>query len=128
MSLRCGLSGRRFTCGGCGRRRPSCPGGGGIRSRPWRRRRFWRRYRMLPDVVRQLRDRLIALHVSDHPGGNEKHMLPGEGALDWAALMEALREIDYQGPLDYECRWNDIPDLAERIRVLEENFAWLSGL
>ncbi len=86
------------------------------------------RYRTLPDVVRQLGENLIALHVSDHPGGDEKHILPGEGSLAWPAFLAALREIDYPGPLNYECRWRHVPELADRIRILEKNFAWLSGL
>ena len=47
--------------------------------------------------------------------------------IDWKGFMAALREIDYGGPFDYECRWKDLP-LPERIRALEENFDWLEGL
>ena len=85
------------------------------------------RYRTLPDVVRELGENLIALHLSDYDGVDEKHQLPGTGVIDWKGFMAALREIDYGGPFDYECRWKDLP-LPERIRSLEENFDWLGGL
>jgi sugar phosphate isomerase/epimerase len=85
------------------------------------------RHATLADVVRRLGDRLIALHLSDYGGVDEEHLLPGKGVLDWKAFMAALRDIDYQGPFDYECDLDgDTP--AERVRSLEVNFDWLSGL
>ena len=85
------------------------------------------RYEGLPDVVRQLDRRLIALHLSDYDGVDEKHWMPGEGVIDWAAFMAALRTIEYDGPFNYESKpAGATPE--ERIRDCEENFAWLSGL
>lgn len=81
----------------------------------------------LGDEVRKAGEKLIALHLSDYDGIDEKHQLPGTGVLDWTAFMAALREIDYAGPFNYECIWKD-GTLAERIGKLEENFDWLAGL
>ena len=85
------------------------------------------RHGTLADVVRRLGDRLIALHLSDYDGVDEQHLLPGEGVLDWESFMAALRDIDYAGPFNYECGLDgETPE--ERIRSLESNFDWLSGL
>ena len=85
------------------------------------------RYNNLADDVRRLGDRLITLHLSDYDGVDEKHWMPGEGVIDWKAFMQALRDIDYQGPFNYECTpEGDTPQ--DRIRSLEKNFDWLTKL
>ena len=81
----------------------------------------------LPQVVRTLSDRLLTLHMSDCDGLEARHLPPGEGAIDWKAFMEALRDIDYRGPFTYECHLpSETP--KQKVRALEENFNWLSRL
>lgn len=47
--------------------------------------------------------RLKALHINDNQYGSfDEHLLPYIGDNDWASIMEALVEIDYQGVLTYE--------------------------
>lgn len=41
--------------------------------------------------------RIIALHVSDNKGQLDDHMLPFEGAIDWAKFTQAFSRIDFQG-------------------------------
>jgi sugar phosphate isomerase/epimerase len=82
------------------------------------------RYGQLAEAVRRLGKRLFTLHISDYDGVDEQHALPGQGVLDWAAFMQALDAVDYQGPFNYECRL-PVPSIQERIRLLEENYAWL---
>ena len=81
----------------------------------------------LARAVRQLGDRLITLHLSDYDGIDEKHELPGQGVLDWKSFMQALRDINYGGPFNYECKIEG-ETVAARIQTLEDNFAWLSRL
>jgi len=84
-------------------------------------------YRALPDMVRTLGPRLMTTHLSDYDGVDEKHWMPGRGIINWAQLMTALADIDYQGPFNYESQIEgDTPQ--ERVRSLEQNYAWLSGL
>lgn len=52
--------------------------------------------------VRRIGGKIVTLHVSDYDFVNERHWLPGEGKADFAALIEALREIGYAGPWLYE--------------------------
>jgi len=81
----------------------------------------------VPDAVRALGSQLIALHLSDYDGIDEKHWPPGQGVVDWGAFMQALRDIDYAGPFNYEARFpGETP--AARFAALHENFRWLSSL
>jgi sugar phosphate isomerase/epimerase len=84
-------------------------------------------YTQLPQVTRALGQRLIATHISDCDQVDEKHWLPGRGVLDWPGFMQALREIDYQGPFTYEC---DVAggNLTEKLTSLQENYHWLVNL
>jgi sugar phosphate isomerase/epimerase len=58
---------------------------------------------------------------------DEKHWLPGKGVLNWPALMQALREIDYKGPFTYECDLEG-DSLADKLAKLRDNFSWLENL
>jgi sugar phosphate isomerase/epimerase len=81
----------------------------------------------LAQTVHDLGDRLLTLHLSDYDGVDEQHALPGQGVLDWTAFMQALRDIGYAGPFNYECRVAGAT-VQERIDTLEQNFAWISAL
>lgn len=76
---------------------------------------------LLPGVVRTLADRLITLHVSDYNGIDERHWLPFDGVIDWAAFANALAEVGFAGAFVYETRF--IPDgLADQLAAARENY------
>ena len=78
----------------------------------------------LPDAVRSLGPRLIALHCSDYDGVDEKHWPPLHGVIDWAAFLAALQDVGFSGPLNYEATLEgETP--AERLEFLERNYAQL---
>ncbi len=54
------------------------------------------------DFVKAVGDKIITLHVSDYDKRNERHWLPGEGLIDWPALVTALEDCGYTGPWMYE--------------------------
>jgi protein FrlC len=56
----------------------------------------------IPEVVKMLKGRIWNLHVEDIPGRKHYHMIPGEGTLDWGALHQALRKIQYDRFLTVE--------------------------
>jgi len=88
---------------------------------------FMDRYAELPAAVHTLGDRLLTTHLSDYDGVDEKHWMPGDGVIDWAAFMRALGEIGYEGPFNYEAHpAGDTPEA--KIADLEANFARLKGL
>ena len=81
----------------------------------------------LADTVRTLAPRLLTLHLSDYDGVDEKHWLPGQGVVNWPAFMNALAEIGYTGPFNFECTPpGETP--VQRLRTLEQTFDWLRGL
>ena len=47
-------------------------------------------------------EKIATVHVSDYDFIDEKHWLPGEGGIDWAALYAALRQTGYDGVWMYE--------------------------
>lgn len=80
----------------------------------------------LPDTVRSLGPRLIALHCSDYDGVDEKHWPPLRGVIDWPAFLAALSEVHFPGPLNYEATL-DGHTPVERLAFLEDNYARLLG-
>jgi sugar phosphate isomerase/epimerase len=81
----------------------------------------------LPEVVRSLGPRLLALHCSDYDGVDEKHWLPMRGVIDWGAFLLALDAIGFTGPLHYEATL-DGQTPAERLARLESNYAQLVAM
>ena len=49
-----------------------------------------------------LGSRIKALHLHDNDGKGDWHMLPCAGTVDWNKLCEALREIGYDGAVNFE--------------------------
>jgi len=55
------------------------------------------------DMIRALgHDRLGALHVHDNDNINDLHRLPYTQKIAWESVIEALKEIDYQGDFTFE--------------------------
>ena len=54
------------------------------------------------DVVAEVGPRLVSLHISDNDGAAEKHWFPGEGVIDFVALMRALARAGFDGSLVLE--------------------------
>ncbi len=82
------------------------------------------KFAALPDIVRNLGPRLLALHCSDYDGIDEKHWAPLRGVIDWAAFLAALKAAGFSGPLNYEVILEGQTP-AERLVFLEKNFAQL---
>lgn len=54
------------------------------------------------DAVRALGKRILTTHISDHDYEDERHWLPGEGRIDWMALLSAFEAVGYDGVFNYE--------------------------
>jgi sugar phosphate isomerase/epimerase len=81
-------------------------------------------FTLLPEVVRKLGPRLIALHCSDYDGVDEKHWPPRRGVINWGAFLQALRDVHFSGPFHYEAIL-DGQTPAERLAFLEGNYSRL---
>ena len=72
------------------------------------------------DAVRMIgKEYLRSLHVHDNDGRADRHMLPGQGVIDWEDFARALAEIDCQCPVSIETSVSgkvpaDQRDAAER--------------
>lgn len=53
-------------------------------------------------AIRAVGTYLVALHLSDNDGKKDQHWCPGRGSVDWHAVMGALRDVGYAGPLNLE--------------------------
>lgn len=60
-------------------------------------------YSTLEDFVERVGKKIVTLHLSDYDFTDERHLFPGDGKIDWKALMEMLESVDYNGPFLYEC-------------------------
>lgn len=85
------------------------------------------RYRELPADIRKIGSRLMTLHISDYDGVDEKHWMPGEGVIDWPAVVAALREVGYCAPFNYEIKLYE-GSHADRVAGMTANFKWIQSL
>ena len=46
--------------------------------------------------------RLNTVHLADYAPDRPRHLPPGEGVLDWPAILRALQAVSYGGPLIIE--------------------------
>lgn len=69
------------------------------------------------DFIRKIGKKIATTHISDRDEINERHWWPGEGILDWVAIMDALDEIGYEGDWIYECSLSPKPTIL-RDRML----------
>ena len=54
------------------------------------------------DFAKMLGSRLKVLHVHDNLGGEDQHVAPFVGTINWPKFMEILKEIDYSGVFSLE--------------------------
>ncbi len=78
-------------------------------------------HRKLPEMIAAFGDRLLEVHVSDYDGVDEKHWMPGEGVIDWPAVVGALRRIGFTGAFNYEL-YPVAGSAADNARLIERNF------
>lgn len=63
----------------------------------------------LPEVIGACGDLLETLHVSDNHGEVEEHLPPGDGTINFDAVVRALQTIEYTGPFNLEVATIDVP-------------------
>lgn len=54
------------------------------------------------DVLNDYGDRLMALHLSDNDGNEDKHWLPYYGQIDWNKILDKIKVIGYSGNISLE--------------------------
>ena len=56
----------------------------------------------IPDFIQKVGKKIVTTHISDYDFWNERHLLPGEGKINWKELYETLQSVGYEGPWLYE--------------------------
>ena len=51
------------------------------------------------EMVQAMKGHIATVHLSDFDPHGARHLPPGRGVIDWEALVLALAEVDYDGPL-----------------------------
>jgi sugar phosphate isomerase/epimerase len=65
----------------------------------------------MPNVsILRFGSRLLHCHFSDNDGETNVHWRPGMGKIDWTHVMQALKDVDYQGVVSLE--FEDIPGVS----------------
>lgn len=54
------------------------------------------------EMIKKCSKYLICLHIDDNLGINDDHFLPGDGNIDFGAILKALNEVNYQGDYTFE--------------------------
>lgn len=57
----------------------------------------------IPKLIRETKDRLLAIHIHDNSGAGDEHLPIGEGTIQWGEIFAAMRDIsiDCQLILEY---------------------------
>jgi sugar phosphate isomerase/epimerase len=49
------------------------------------------------DAIETVAEHLIATHVHDNHGGEDEHLVPGRGTIDWPSALITMQKIGYAG-------------------------------
>lgn len=84
------------------------------------------------DFIESFRDRLAHVHIHDNRGGDSEgddlHLPPGEGTIDFPRVLEALKSIGYSGAITLELAPSDDVRLkVESLGRLREMLARLAN-
>ncbi len=63
----------------------------------------------VPAYIRRAGERIVTVHLHDNHGDRDAHGLPGEGNVDWPAVLKAFDDARYSGPLMGECGDEGLP-------------------
>ncbi|MBR2340606.1 MAG: sugar phosphate isomerase/epimerase [Clostridia bacterium] len=57
------------------------------------------------DELKKLGKRLKITHINDNKNQNDDHLIPFYGSVDFYKIIQALREIEYEGTFNYEAHY-----------------------
>ena len=75
------------------------------------------------EEIKIMGSRNYAIHLKDNDNARDVNVVLGRGVLDVKAVLQALRDVHFQGPIsiEYEANpSNPVPDIRECIKVLRE--------
>lgn len=79
------------------------------------------------EILRECGDRLLATHLSDNDGIEDRHWLPGDGVIDWSKLFEYFPR-EYKGAISLESfKGNDHVSANAFIKRAYEKAKWIES-
>lgn len=72
-----------------------------------------------------MKGRIAAVHISDYFLKKELHLLPGEGKINWEAVLSKLEELDFNGVFMYEVTGSCIKNTLYSPQNVKVNFECL---
>lgn len=90
------------------------------------------KYNELPDIISYLAPRIKTFHFNDYDGIDEKHWFPGQGVINWGAVMKAVRAIDHDVTVIMECTkqlevFGRLPDPYFALRQTEAAYWYIEN-
>jgi protein FrlC len=85
-------------------------------------------------VIAEIYEHIFHFHIDDNHGLRDEHQVPGDGVIDFVAVLKELGRLDYQGYLCAELEWGFTIDpdppvrlTVERMQRFAEQASFLSG-
>ena len=72
-------------------------------------------------------ERLIATHLQDTDGIEDRHWVPGAGRINWDELVSTLRQIDYTGHWTFELHARDSAPASVASAAKQVALVWSDG-
>lgn len=73
-------------------------------------------------IAAGMKGRIAGVHISDYDFDTEKHRMPGDGKINWQAVLTKLEELDYNGVFMYEVSSPKDRDIVYTPKMVRENF------
>jgi sugar phosphate isomerase/epimerase len=72
------------------------------------------------DAIKDLKSYLVHVHINDNSGLADEHLVPGNGVIDFEAIINALHGIGYDGYLALE------PLVRDPIKAFKDSKRYIS--
>ena len=93
------------------------------------------RAKELPDMIRTLASRIKSFHLSDYDNVDEQHWtIPHSGMIEWHSVMAAIKEIDHDLNMIFECHalracdWRPYTAMDAAVRLFEYSAFYLENI
>ncbi len=74
------------------------------------------------DAFKHLKGRIASTHVHDNRGGNDEHLFPFEGEVDWNPVVKEFRAGEKRFPVVFELRDYGGPNNLMKLRGVMDRF------
>jgi len=70
----------------------------------------------VPKAVLKMKDKIVHVHIHDNDSTRDAHLIPGEGNIDFKAIIKALQQVNYTGYLSAELEQGEGDSSATRTK------------